>query len=160
MITEAEVAGTTVEYVKNGRRVSISCRDTALANRYLEAVVECASNPNMTLNELWTLYHRCHAEVRLKTQSLESYTSLVTRHILPHMGDRKARDLSVGDVFNWIHALHVETRSYRSIGPIVDRLQAMLSKAVIWGLLDRNVVKEIDGFFIGNRPVEIPDNSA
>ena len=41
----------------------------------------------------------------------------------------------------------------------MQRLQAVLNKAVQWGLIDDNPVMHIDGLFLGGKPTDL-DNAA
>lgn len=126
-------------------------------NRQAEAVAQairmCEANPDMTIRELyWDVWTPHHAMVNLSENSQASYRSVIGKHVLPLLGDVVARTLTKAQVETYIGQCAAQAGCYRAITPWVLKLQALLTKAVQYGLIDKNPVMQIDALFVGGKP--------
>jgi hypothetical protein len=129
-----------------------------LARATAHAIRECKRNPAMTLRELWNLWWTDYAVPRLSSNSRCTYNSVFTKHLLPYLGEVQVGTLTEFLVHDFIEGRYAEVGFYRRITPWV--LKAVLSKAVLWGLIDTNPVMEIDALFLGGKPSGLADKVA
>jgi hypothetical protein len=150
------VDGTVVRYTKDERTMALKHWTTQQAEVVAEAVRQCGRRPDMTLREFVDLWWRCYATWCLSENSRGSYRSVIDRHLLPFMADTAVRRLCKPGLLEYIDARAIDVGCYRKVTPWVIKLQAVLTKAVQWGLIDKNPVMEIDGLFLGGRPPGLP----
>jgi hypothetical protein len=149
---QIRIDGTTVTYTHDDVPHVLRHRTEEQAHCAAMAIRECAANPRMTVGGLVGLWIRAHAKPTLSGNSRASYASTINRHLLPHLDDVPVVDLGVDEIRTLIETLAAEEGCYRKVTPTVQRLQALLNKALKWGLIDDNPVMRIDALFLCGRP--------
>ncbi|MCY0887617.1 MAG: site-specific integrase [Alicyclobacillaceae bacterium] len=83
------------------------------------------------------------ASNRVQRRTLEDYTALVERHIIPHIGNIKLTELRADRIqkfYNKIASAH----GLSSAKHVHSVLHAALNQAVKWGIITRNVSSHVD----------------
>jgi integrase len=80
----------------------------------------------------------------LKITTIENYTVLTRRHIIPQLGHHRLEALSAADVQRWITAKRSEGLSDRTVQLSHAVLRRALGQAVRWGEARRNVAALVD----------------
>ncbi|MFI6603245.1 hypothetical protein ACIBHX_43980 [Nonomuraea sp. NPDC050536] len=93
---------------------------------------------NYTVKEAVT-YWLTHGLKGRAAKTIKTYTWYADTHIIPALGKRKLRDLSVEDVDRWL-ASKTETLSTRSLKLIHNILNRSVRNAMRRDLIKRNVV--------------------
>ena len=88
-------------------------------------------------------YWRLYAEPTLAPKTLEVYSSLRNRYILPRLGETELRALTTERVQAFQVALASEGIGRETIRKTLALLQGMLERAVEWGRLTRNPVRYV-----------------
>lgn len=126
-------------------------------NRQADALAQatriCEAKPAMTLSEFyWDVWTPYHSMVNLSDNSQASYRSVIGKHVMPLLGNVEVRSLTKAQVEAYIEQCAAYAGCYRAITPWVLKLQALLTKAVQYGLIDKNPVMQIDALFVGGKP--------
>lgn len=102
-----------------------------------------AAPSKMTLKELSDLWVK---SLRLKTKpkTIDSYEHILEKHIVPSLGNIKVQKLTVTDINNFIQSLHGLGLSPAYIIKIRGNLHSILQKALMDGIVSRNLVSRAD----------------
>lgn len=80
---------------------------------------------------------------RLSTATRRNYSTCWNNHILPFLGERQLRELTPRVIEEWRSDLSRAGRKDQTVKKAMNVLQTCLQKAVVWGELQVNPVREV-----------------
>lgn len=120
------------------------------AQRYLTKVLreidldQFVEPSNEAVADYLAEWLKTSAGTRVTERTATDYESLIRRHLVPPLGDRKLSQLSAPEIQRVYNAMLERGLSARTVRYVHSVLHSALDQAVKWGLLSRNPAEHVD----------------
>ena len=113
-----------------------------VARRQALGELQLLEGGGKTLHEVTEEWWELHAEPNLAPQTLQNYSEVLDNLLMPQLGSRRLRDLSVESVERFRADLERQGLGRHRVRRSMIVLQSILQSAVRRGLIGRNVARE------------------
>ncbi len=140
--TVQTVTGVKTKYLYGKTRVEVS-------NKLAKAIADRADgmvfdDENLDMNEYLNRWLRDSVGGSVQDRTFDSYSKLVTRYIVPAIGDVKLKKLSPMKVQAMYRGMQDRGLSLRTVQYTHAVLHRALKQALRWGMVPRNVCEAVD----------------